>query len=384
MKNGFSPQEYARRIASVRDRIQEKGLDGALIFDPYNVFYMGLYYHPGKRPVMLYLHHDGTLLAVTPAMEAHEARKVKHFAAVDAYEDNYAAGADRYDCLQATVTNAVGPVSKVAVDQVGLSAFRRLSDIFPELTVEDVVFPSRIIKSPEEITMLNVSATYSDTIVSVGKELLKPGMTELGMLNRMITRTVDKMIEDLGDVVYVPGGPAGALIPSGLRTALPHALPSGRKLQADEPMILSCGANVWGYRTECERTFFVGSPSKEWRKVFEVMREAQAMGIELMQPGAVCEEIDRQVLDFIRAKGYGDYIRHRTGHGKGLEEHETPYIAMGDTTVIQPGMIFSSEPGIYIEGFSGFRHSDIVWVSDDGPVVLTQYPKDLESMVVAG
>jgi Xaa-Pro dipeptidase len=383
MQNGFSQQEYARRIASVRDRIQEKGLDGALVFDPYNVFYLGLYYHPGKRPVMLYVHKDGTVLAVTPAMEAHEARKVKHFATVDAYEDNYAAGSDLYDRLEATVTRAVGPVSRVAVDQVGLTAYRRLGEIFADLTVEDVVFPSRIIKSRAEVEMLKTSAVYSDYIVGVGRELLKPGMTELGMLNRMITATVDKMIADLGDVVYVPGGPAGALIPSGPRTALPHALPSGRALQANEPMILSCGANVWGYRTECERTFFVGSPSKEWQAAFEVMRQAQALGIELMQPGAICEEIDRQVLDFIRSEGYGDYIRHRTGHGKGLEEHETPYIAMGDKTVIQPGMIFSSEPGIYIEGMSGFRHSDIIWVSEDGPQVLTQYPKDLDSIVVS-
>ncbi len=382
MQNGFSQAEYRRRIESVRDRIQEKGLDGALVLDPYNVFYLGLYYYPGKRPVMLYIHNDGTVLAVTPAMEAHEARKVPHFDVVTAYQDNYAPGSDLYDCLKDTVTAAVGHVRQVAVDQVDLTAYRRLVEIFPELTVEDVVFPSRIIKSAEEIQMLKASAAYSDTMVAVGRELLKPGITELGTLNRMITATVDKMIEELGDVVYVPGGPAGALVPSGPRTALPHALPSGRTLQPNEPMILSCGANVWGYRTECERTFFVGSPSPAWRKAFEVMRRAQEMAIELMQPGAVCQDIDRQVLDFIRSEGYGDYVRHRTGHGKGLEEHEPPYIALGDETVIQPGMIFSSEPGIYIEGMSGFRHSDIIWVSENGPEVLTQYPKDLDSMII--
>ena len=382
MQNGFSQAEYTRRVAGVRDRIRDRGLDGALVLDPYNVFYLGLYYHPGKRPVMLYIHKDGTVLAVTPAMEAHEARKVKHFDAVDAYEDNYAAGSDLYDCLNDAVDRAIGPVSKVAVDQVGLTAYKRLGDIFSDLTVEDLIFPSRVIKSAEEVEMLKISGAYSDYIVSVGRELLKPGVTELGTLNRMITKTVDKMIDDLGDVIHVPGGPAGALIPSGPRTALPHALPSGRAVQANEPMMLSCGANVWGYRTECERTFFLGSPDAEWRKAFDVMRLAQALGIELMQPGTVCEDVDRQVGDFIRGQGYGEYIRHRTGHGKGLEEHETPYIAMGDKTVIRPGMIFSSEPGIYIEGLSGFRHSDIVWVSDDGPVLLTHYPKDIDSMII--
>ena len=198
----------------------------------------------------------------------------------------------------------------------------------------------------------------------------------------MISKTVDQMVEDLGEIIDVPGGPAGALVPSGIRTALPHALPSARKLQANEPMMLSCGANVWGYRVECERTFFVGEPDKKWIAAFNVMKNAQQMGIDLMVPGAVCEDVDEKVADYIRSEGYGEYIRHRTGHGKGLEEHETPYIASGDKTIIQPGMIFSSEPGIYIEGFSGFRHSDIVWVSEDGPQVLTKFPKNIENMIV--
>ncbi len=382
MSQGFSSQEYARRIHNITDVIRARGLDGALILDPYNVFYLGLYYHPGKRPVILYVHNDASVVAVTPAMEAHEARKVAHFAAVDAYEDNYAAGADLYDCLDTTLTRGFGKLHRVAVDQVGLTAYRRLTELLPEVVEEDVVQPSRVIKSDEEVAMLRLSAAYSDYIVGAGREMLKPGATELGLLNRMTVATVDKMIEDMGEVIYVPGGPAGALVPSGPRTALPHALPSARAVNENEPMMLSCGANVWGYRTECERTFFLGSPGAEWRKAFDVMRRAQALGIELMQPGTVCEDVDRQVAGFIRAEGYGEYIRHRTGHGKGLEEHETPYIAMGDKTVIRPGMIFSSEPGIYIEGMSGFRHSDIVWVSEDGPVALTQYPKDLESMVV--
>lgn len=382
MTRGFTPAEYRRRIDSIAARIRESGVDGALVFDPFNVFYLGLYYHPGKRPVILYVHHDGTLVALTPAMEAHEARKVEHFAAVDAYEDNYAAGSDLYDALGSMLRKAFGPLQTVAVDQMGLATYRRLTTLFPTVVEEDLVAPSRVIKSDEEIAMLKLSAYYSDHVVASGRKLLKPGVTELGLLNRVTVATTDQMIADLGEVIYVPGGPAGALVPSGPRTALPHALPSARALKPNEPMMLSTGANVWGYRTECERTFFVGSPTAEWRKAFEVMRRAQELGISLMQPGTVCEEVDREVAAFIAGEGYGDYIRHRTGHGKGLEEHEAPYIAKGDRTVIQPGMIFSSEPGIYIEGFSGFRHSDIVWVSPDGPVALTQYPKDIDSMVV--
>ena len=379
---GFSNQEYERRVKAISEEVVKKGADGALILNPFNVFYMGLYYHPGKRPVILYVHKDKTVIAVTPSMEAHEAQKIKHFNKVTAYEDNYAKGKDLFDNLKASIESSFKHVNHVLVDAIDLGGYQRLDEMFNRVELYDSVLPHRIIKSPEEISMLKKAAYYSDFIVGAGKAMLKPGISEIGTLHRMISQTVDQMVDDMGEVIDVPGGPAGALVPSGIRTALPHALPSARRLEANEPMLLSCGANVWGYRVECERTFFVGEPTKAWIKAFNVMKTAQQMGIDLMVPGAICEDIDKTVSDYIRGAGYGAYIRHRTGHGKGLEEHETPYIALGDQTIIQPGMIFSSEPGIYIEGFSGFRHSDIIWVSEHGPQVLTQYPKDLESMIV--
>lgn len=132
------------------------------------------------------------------------------------------------------------------------------------------------------------------------------------------------MIDELDEVIYVPGGPVGALLPTGWRTALPHGLPSNRKVEKGDTVMLSCGANVKGYRTETERTCFVGEPSKDKIKAFNVIYQAQKLATTMMVPGKSCSEIDRTVMDFIRENGYGDYIRHRTGHGKGLGEHETP------------------------------------------------------------
>ena len=98
---------------------------------------------------------------------------------------------------------------------------------------------------------------------------MRPGATEIGILNRGVTDTVDRMVEDGISVVYVPGGPAGALMPSGVNTCKPHSLPSERRVSAGENMILSCGANIWGYRTECERTVFLGKPTREMAGVFD-------------------------------------------------------------------------------------------------------------------
>jgi len=379
---GFTHKEYKGRIDRVVNFINEKELDGFFIFNPYNLFYLGLYYYPGKRPISILITKEGRTIAFTPKMEYHEACKIKHIDKVYAYDENFNEEADLFGYLERNFKIKDLNMKKVAADELGIESLGKMNDLFENVEISNGIMKIREIKSFEEIEMLKKAAYYSDYLVEKGKEMLKPGVTELGLLNRMITKTVDKMIDDMGDVIYVPGGPAGALVPSGIRTAMPHALPSGKTVEAGDTMILSCGANVWGYRIESERTFFLGEPEKERIEAFEVMRKAQLLAIELMKPGAVCENIEKEVVNYINKAGYGDYIKHRVGHGKGLEEHEEPYIAAGDKTVLKPGMIFSSEPGIYIEGLSGFRHSDIVLITENGNETLTKYPKDLKNMII--
>lgn len=379
---GFKLEEYKERINKIVGYINESNLDGFFIFNPYNIFYLGLYYYPGKRPVVLYIHKTGETYAFTPKMEYDEAAKLEQLNKVYSYDDDFSLKADLFDFLNKALSSNFSNIKNVAVDELDLNGFKRMNEIFSHVDVDDQIMNFRKIKSPEEIKMLKLSAYYSDYMVSTGKEMLKPGVTELGLLNRMITETVDKMIIDLEEVIYVPGGPAGSLVPSGIRTSTPHALPSAKKVEKGDNIILSTGTNVWGYRTECERTFFVGEPDKIMIDAFEVMREAQLYGIELMKPGAICEEVEIEVARFITDFGYGDCIKHRTGHGKGLEEHEPPYVAAGDQTIMKPGMVFSSEPGIYIEGLAGFRHSDIVIIREDGCEVITKYPKDIESVTL--
>ena len=362
--------------------VNENNFDGFFVFNPYSIFYLGLYYYPGKRPVVLYIHKTGKTYAFTPKMEYHEACKLKQLNKVYSYDDDFSSKADLFDFLNRRLKSDFPYIKRVAADELDLYGYKRMNEIFSQAIIDDQIMNLRQIKSPEEIEMLKLSALYSDYMVASGKKMLKPGVTELGLLNRMTTETVDKMILDLGQVIYVPGGPAGSLVPSGIRTSTPHALPSARKVEKGDNMILSTGTNVWGYRTESERTFFVGEPDKRSRDAFEVMRKAQLYGIELMKPGAICQEVEIEVSRFIIDSGYGDCIKHRTGHGKGLEEHEPPYVAAGDETIMKTGMVFSSEPGIYIEGFAGFRHSDTLVITDDGCEVLTKYPKDLESMTL--
>lgn len=381
LKNGFPDEEFQRRIAKIVDYINRENLDAYIVMEPYNLFYLGMYYSPGKRPLAFVIHSSGRVEAFVPDMEYYAASQLKYLYKVFPYDDNYDKAADMFSFMNNQVKADFGAVRRVQVDAVSLEQYYRLNDIFDDCRVVDALADIRAIKSPLEIEMMRASARYSDAMVANCRRHMHPGATEMGIMNRGITDTVDQMIADGIAVIYVPGGPAGALMPSGVNTAKPHSLPSERAVSAGENMILSCGANVWGYRTECERTVFLGDPTDEMAKAFEVMRQAQALGIALMKPGAVCEDVERQVLAFIKDAGYGDWVRHRTGHGKGLEEHEPPYVAAGDKTVMQPGMIFSSEPGLYRDGFAGFRHSDNVLITETGSESLAGYPKDLESLI---
>ncbi len=162
----------------------------------------------------------------------------------------------------------------------------------------------------------------------------------------------------------------------------PHGIPEldDRLESGAHIALVLCRVN--GYATEVERTFFVASPDEEQRRYFEIMMEARALAFSLVGPGAECHAIDAQVNAFLSAKGLGENLLHRTGHGFGLGAHEGPWIAEGSTDVLAPGMVISVEPGIYIEGVGAFRHSDTVLITESGYELLTHIPTDLESMTI--
>ena len=149
------------------------------------------------------------------------------------------------------------------------------------------------------------------------------------------------------------------------------------------PHVSIVTAQVDGYGVELERTFFLGYVPEWAAAPFAAMLEARATAYAMARPGAILEEIDRSVRAVIARHGYGDCILHRTGHGFGITGHEGPYVALGDERALQEGMLISIEPGIYVAGRGGFRHSDTVLITADGCVSLTQAPQTLEALTIA-
>ena len=162
------------------------------------------------------------------------------------------------------------------------------------------------------------------------------------------------------------GAPTGAIVGVGENGASPHHHVGPRRIAPGDAVVVDFGSSVNGYWSDMTRSFHIGPPSEEYRRVYDTVNEANQLAFEAVRPGVTAESIDAVARGHISAAGYGAAFLHRTGHGLGFDIHEAPYIVQGDTTILREGMVFSIEPGIYLKGRFGVRIEDIVTVTADG------------------
>jgi Xaa-Pro dipeptidase len=226
---------------------------------------------------------------------------------------------------------------------------------------------------------------FNDFSIQAGRDFVHThgAVSENEILKAAADALADKMAAELKDVVGISiDPPFGGLVPFGKRSAFPHAVPSKDRLKKGDALILSYTCQLGGYAVECERSFIVGKPTDYAKRLYDAMLAAHDTGVENLKEGAIAEEVDKKSLDQIRKAGFEKFLRHRTGHGIGLEGHEAPWIAEGDKTVLKEGMTFSCEPGVYDPDWGGVRHSDTVVVCKDKGEVLNKYPTRLEDMII--
>lgn len=230
----------------------------------------------------------------------------------------------------------------------------------------------RICKKEKEIASLRKASEIADQVMIDLQYYLKPGITE-----KEVAQWVVKHYLELGghrnpwDIPLVASGPNGAIghYDKGLRT-----------IEDNDVVVVDSGCLVDGYHSDTTRTFFVGTPNNKQIEIFNIVQEAQHIGEITVKPGVRACDVDFAVREYIASKGYGDLFYHRTGHGIGREGHERPYISSSDTTVLQPGMTFSIEPGIYFPGEFGVRLENIVLVTESGCESLNKAPMKLRAM----
>jgi Xaa-Pro aminopeptidase len=237
----------------------------------------------------------------------------------------------------------------------------------------------RLVKSPDEVAMLRQASRYADMGMERIIAAAYYGVSEIEVFSQ--GRSVQMQIIKDGEFDPLNTSVLTAAWPARLGTQ-PHGVPGIADRLREGPHIGLSFLRANGYAAECERTFFVAPPTTRMKEMFAVMLEARARAFALVRPGAACAEIDLAANGFLREQGLGDYLLHRTGHGFGLGNHEGPWMAEGSADVLEANMLVSVEPGIYISGLGGFRHSDTVLVTPDGYECLTHYPTDIETLTL--
>ncbi|WP_229401674.1 M24 family metallopeptidase [Micromonospora okii] len=384
---------YTGVRARLTEALDERGLDGFLATSPADVaFLSGFFYIATERPVYLWMPREGDPLLVIPRLDEEYAAQQGVTTPTVSYAE-YPGVVGAEETLAAALSRTGGPARRIGVGAgVSVAAFRALSAAISGATLEttDAVAALRLRKFPEEIPFHEAAARICDEMLAAGRALIEEALAGGGPLPREdeIARHVvgygtDRMYAEYDLVVYTTKL-AGGLVYAGPNSALPHGLPTRRRVQPGDTLILSLGAAVASRFVESERTFVIGEPTAEQARYHEADRRAQEVGTQAMVAGRTCAEVNRICLDVLREHGLGEHIRHRQGHGIGLQNHEPPWVDDGDHTVLAPGMLLSSEPGVYVPGHAGYRISDTVLVQESGPRRLTSYPRDLESNVIEG
>ncbi|HZG60474.1 MAG TPA: Xaa-Pro peptidase family protein [Anoxybacillus sp.] len=348
------------KLEKLRSCFAELGIDGMLITNSYNRRYMTGF--TGTAGV--------ALVGQTKAVFITDFRYVEQAAKqVQGYEIIQHTGLIIDEVAKQAA--ALG-IKKLGFEQDDLSyatfkAYEKAVDA-KLIPVSGVVEKLRLIKSDSEIKILKEAAEIADAAFKHILDFIRPGIKEIDVANEL-----EFFMRKNG----ATSSSFDIIVASGYRSALPHGVATDKVIEKGEFVTLDFGAYYKGYCSDITRTIAVGEVSDELKKIYEIVLEAQLRGMAGIKPGMTGREADALTRDYITEQGYGEYFGHSTGHGLGMEVHEGPALSVRSDTVLEPGMVVTVEPGIYIAGLGGVRIEDDTVVTKDGNQSLTHSPKDL-------
>jgi Xaa-Pro dipeptidase len=366
---------FATRQNQLLAKLAEEKFDAAVINAGPSLRYLtGLEFHLMERPVVLFLKLGKSASMVLPGFESGK------LAAIDFQLEPFTYGEDPANWGN-SFSKAIEALDltedRICVEDTHLR-FLELDYLQSAASKANFVSGANIIgsvrerKESEEIEAMRQAAQIAERALAKTLKTFKVGQTEKEISARLVQEILAAGSEpELPFFPIVAGGP---------NSANPHASISERPVNTGDLLLIDWGASVDGYFSDMTRTFAVGDIDAEFRQIYKAVQAGNAAGRNQVAPGQTCSSVDKATRDVIEATGYGEFFNHRTGHGLGLEAHEMPYIRAGNDKVLETGMTFTVEPGIYLEGRGGVRIEDNVAVSKDGADILTSYPRDLQSI----
>lgn len=338
---------------------------------PTLTYLTGIQFHLMERPVVLFVAPGKDPVLVLPELEA---PKVDLFPyKVQAFL--YGELPSEWDDAFRKAAQSLGVDGKrigVEPRQLRLLEFRHVKAGVPEADfpdASDALAELRLKKDKAEVDAMRRAVKIAQDSLEAVIPLIKIGVTERDLANELVIQ----LFKHGSD----PDLPFSPIVSSGPNSANPHASPSDRKLQAGDMLVVDWGAAYNHYISDLTRTFAVGEVDAEMQKIHKIVQEANAAGRAAGKPGAPCAAVDIAAREVIEKSGYGKYFNHRTGHGIGMEAHEDPYMRGDNMQLLEPGMAYTVEPGIYLPNRNGVRVEDNMVVTENGAECLSDMPREI-------
>ncbi len=385
----ISAAERAGRARRAFDRMPP-GTTGLVLFDDQFIqYYADFVFHPTERPMALAISPEGERTLFVPELEREHALEVADVEGVEAYPE-YPGETHPLELLTRWLRRAGLASGTIGVDHDGYPpvmgyAPRPLSSDLSVRPVSPQIDAQMAHKSPAEVALIRESARWGRRAHQLLQAYTAVGERESEVSKRATAEATAEMAAALGPDYrprnrWIQGALALYRGQIGPNSALPHAVTLNAAFSRGDTLVTGAGADVWGYLSELERTMVLGEPGPEQRYFFGHMLALQDLAFETIRPGARASDVDRAARAYLERHDLTAYWRHHVGHSLGQRIHESPFLDVGDDTLLEPGMVLSVEPGLYVRGLGGFRHSDTVLVTADGIELLTDYPRDLESL----
>lgn len=386
-------EEYQRRLDRLQTYLKENQLTGVVLFErDYLLYYTGFAFIPTERPIGLIMNTIGETSLVVPRLEKEHAESLAVVHQVVNYIE-YPHLKHPLDLIVETM-RAMGLKGRFAADHDGYPWIfgyqgKNFSQIFgqePDV-VAGFIEAEMMIKSETEIELIKESVKWGNLAHMYLQRHTSAGKTETEVSLQASMDATLAMMDAIGPIYrsqsyFGQGASAGYRGQIGRSSAIPHALANNIVFRDGDVLVTGANAPMWGYNSELERTMFIGKPDTEQIEAFQHMMNLQDLALETIKPEIPCAEVDRVVRKYYEDNQLMDYWKHHVGHTIGIRYHEGPFLDIGDETIIQPGMVFTVEPGLYVPGVGGFRHSDTAVVREDGLEILTYYPRELEALII--
>jgi Xaa-Pro aminopeptidase len=388
----ISKAELAERRARLLEHVRAEGLTGYVLFgQDYIRYFTDFVFLSNERPVVYAESANGESVIFVPEFEVERTKAETDFERIESYSEY--PGPEHPMKVLGNVLSDIGIRDAIGADQDGYPGILgyegpRLSDVTAARVVALGGQIERMMrrKSPAELELIRESGRWCARAHRLLQDYSRVGATETeASLRAGYEATIEMFAafgDDVGQMGSSDGVSAGYRGQIGLRSSWAHAVAHNIEFKPGDVLVTETSAPIHGYNAELERAMIIGPPTDEMRFLFDHTVAVQQIAFAAFRPGATCADIDDAVMRYLDDNALLPYWRQHTGHGIGLRNHEAPFLDVGDHTSIEPGMVFTIEPGLYSDTVGGFRHSDTIAVTPDGIDVLTSYPRDIESLTI--